>query len=439
MKKIMMKSFGKNILQIITIALILVLQAGCTSIVGGSSQPIPARASFQEADWSSKNPPETKKDYNSAVNALGYDIMQYMLDEKPDDNVFISPISLHMALSMLQNGAEGETKEQIVNLVGVLGDSSDNDVSQGINEFNNKYVNYFMNRNSDDLAITVANSYWMGNDKTASQPFVDTLKQYYDAEYYVVDFLKPNTVGTMNQWVEDKTNGLLKETVKEFDADTLSVFINTVYFKGTWREQFSEGATRHEDFYVGGAQKQVPMMFKMDTMAYVDGEDYQYVSLSYKDGMSFVIVLPDDEIGDWVSDHSGEDITAILGAEVDTYRDVKLKLPKYDFMTKMDLKVVLKALGMTDAFNRDRADFPYLIEEPLKVWVDKVFQNTKITVDEEGTEAAAVTVIEMKKESAMEIIDPVEFTCNKPFLFGIVDDETKLPLFMGIYSAEEVE
>lgn len=388
---------------------------------------VEATVDFEGEDLSSEALGQLGQEMGPSINHLGYEVMSELQRIEPDDNVLVSPLSLSMALSMLQNGATGASKEEIIALIG-------DDTS--INENNMQLLAYLNGKDSEALSLSIANSYWMSHDRTPNQVFVDTLGQYYDADYHTVDFMKTSTVPTMNQWVEDKTKGMIKDTFDGFDSDTLSVLVNTVYFKGAWTETFPEALTKQQDFHVGDASIKVPMMTHKKHIRYNQGTDEQSVILPYKKGMSFVILLPNGNVNEWLENHTAHDLSVIMAGDGLINQAVKLSLPKFEYETEMDLKTLLMALGMEKAFIPEQAEFTEIIEENLTVWVDKIFQKTRIIVDEEGTEAAAVTVVEMKATSAEAPEEPIVMVCDRPFIFAITEDKTELPLFMGVYSGK---
>ena len=154
---------------------------------------------------------------------------------------------------MIQNGAEGDTKDQITTLLGE---------EANLNEAYKNIMLYLTQDSDENQVLAIANSYWMRNDLTPKQAFIDTLKAAYDAEVYISDFTSSDTVDNMNQWVEEQTNGMLKDTIDQLDPDTLSILRNTIYFKGTWVDQFEENATSDQDFYVTEADTKTVSMKK---------------------------------------------------------------------------------------------------------------------------------------------------------------------------------
>jgi len=360
--------------------------------------------------------------------ALGMEVLRSLWLDNPESNHLISPVSLSFALAMLQNGAQGDTKEQITALLGE---------EENLNEAYKNIMLYLTQGSDEDRALAIANSYWMRDDLTPKQAFIDTLKASYDAEVYISDFTSNDTLDAMNQWVEDQTNGMLKDTIDQLDPETLSILMNTIYFKGTWVDEFQANATSEQNFYTTEDEtKTVNMMHQTNTYNYYEDETCQSVVLPYIGGTEMVVILPKDTLNKYMESVSDEALGSIVVGDGFEYNSVILSLPKFTFEAKNDLNDILKNLGMIDAFSEGTADFSLMSEENQPVWVSRIFQNTKIDLDEAGTEAAAVTVVEMKTTAAMPAEEPVEMTCERPFLFIIKNSVTDLPIFMGTYSGE---
>ncbi|HAS72921.1 MAG TPA: hypothetical protein DCS67_02110 [Clostridiales bacterium UBA8960] len=363
----------------------------------------------------------------SASSRLGYDLMQVFAK---GENTLISPISLSFALAMLLNGAEGETLDGILK---VMGESS----VEGLNTRYNGLLSSLTKSGdtSDDKSLTVllGNSFWIRELLEPKQDFVDTLVKNYDAEVYKSDFSDPKTVDQINKWVEDKTNGLLKDTLDSISGETIAYLMNTVYFNGAWLYAYSPEATYDDSFYPieGGAQS-VKMMHQTRHLDYYEDDSVQVAAFPYHGGMTMKVVLPKEDLMSLMRDTSFETLESWLGATGETNARLYVSMPKFEYDVKNSLSEPLKALGMSLAFEPFRADFSSMVDIALQnVYVSDIFQNCKIINDEKGTEAAAVTVVEMVVTSAPVEVTPIDFNCNKPFLYVIEEDVTGAILFMG--------
>jgi serine protease inhibitor len=285
------------------------------------------------------------------------------------------------------------TKDQITALLGE---------EENLNEAYKNIMLYLTQDSGENQALAIANSYWMRDDMTPKQAFIDTLKASYDAEVYISDFNRTDTVYSMNQWVEEQTNGMLKDTIDQLDPDTLSILMNTIYFKGTWVDEIEANATSDQIFYVTeDITETVSMMHQTNSFNYYEDETCQTIVLPYIGGTEMVVILPKDTLNNYMLSVTDEVLGTLVVGDGFEYNSVRLSLPKFTFDAKNDLNDILKSLGMIDAFSKEVAEFGLMIEEAQPVWVSRIFQNTKIDLDEAGTEAAAVTVIEMKTESAL--------------------------------------
>jgi serpin B len=238
----------------------------------------------------------------------------------------------------------------------------------------------------------------------------------------------------MNQWVEDQTNKLLKGTIKEIAPETIAYLMNTVYFKGTWRNEYPESLTNKEAFYTTTQDSSfINMMHKTESLPYYEDELCQMTSLSYYGGSSMVVVLPKGDIDEYLKDLDDEILQNILVNGKDNNQRLQLSLPKLDIEVHNPLKELLANQGMEKAFSPNEAEFQSMIEVAGEnVYVSDIFQNARIILDEKGTEAAAVTVVDMNVTSAQVPSEPIVFECNKPFLYIIKDDASGAILFVGI-------
>jgi len=358
------------------------------------------------------------------INKTGLEVFRKLYENDKSVNILFSPLSLTSALSMLENGASGISQTEIIDVLNLESDGT-------LNETYNSLINHFneISNLEKDYTTTVnlSNSFWFKRDNLKiRENYLNTIKENYDGDVYTVDFSDVTTKDTMNAWIEDKTNGLLKDTIKETDAYDISYLINTLYFKGQWTDEFSDYYTKEEEFTLSNMNTvSVQMMHKEDRYKYYESDDVQIICLDYSDASMYVI-LPRGSLEDFMSRYNQTTIH-----EFD-YQTVDLYFPKFKFSSQNDLKDILKSLGMPSVFNAQTAEFMNMTDSD-KVYISKVLQNTTIEVDEEGTEAAAVTVLEM--ETTEMPVEPEEIpvmNCNKPFMFVIKDKLSGCDLFIGI-------
>lgn len=369
-----------------------------------------------------------KEDYKKIVslnNQLGLDLLS-VVEADINGNTFISPTSLYMALSMVYNGADGVTKTEISK---VLKTEKIN-----LSELNNSNVSLMamlLQRNSNKIQLNIANSIWLNDDYHFRKEFAQTNKDYFNAKIQGIDVHDSQSPKIINDWVKKSTNNKIKEIADDpLDTDLVAMLINTIYFKGEWKQEFDKKKTENQTFYLeDGTTKDVPLMTLKGKLAYMENENFQAVSLPYGDEqMSMKVFLPkensslgefkkmltNDNWKKWNAEFSSKEGTVLL--------------PKFQLEYEVLLNESLKKLGMTTAF--DHANFKKMIKENVPLYISKVKQKTFIDVNEKGSEAAAATSVEISKESAIKD-EFFHMIVNRPFFITITDDETGTILFIG--------
>lgn len=404
----------------LSIILIFILLVGCT--MNQPKSQIGSNVSF--ADTSLDKVSSTFRDSVDASNQLGYDLLIHI---QTGDNTLFSPVSLSMALAMAHNAASGETAENIAQVMG------DKDPAM-INPHYNALIAH-LNRENDADKIQIGNSFWIRDTLEAKQTFVDVLSKDFNAEIHSADFADNNTLNLINAWVEEKTNGLLKDTLTEIDASTIAYLMNTVYFKGQWVNAFDERSTSPLPFYLeDGASKPVPMMTQTTSFQYYENNEVQVAALPYKDKTRMVIYLPKGNLTDFMATYDYVKIADLTSDAHFVNARLALSLPKFEYTVSNPLKMPLIEMGMTLPFDEGEADFSNMVEiKNENVYIGDIFQNARIINDEGGTEAAAVTVIEFEVTSMPIVDEAIVFNCNKPFFYVIEDVTTGAALFMGTY------
>ena len=347
--------------------------------------------------------------------AAGTDLALQLFKATADgssENLLISPLSIWLALSMTANGAEGETLSQMETLLG-----GDIDLDE-LNEYLNSYVASLKSDKKSTLSI--ANSIWFRSAKEGmiSKDFLQKNADYYGAAAYSSPFDK-STVNDINNWVKQNTDGMIEKLLDGIDSDAFMYIINAMAFEAEWSNTFTD---------INGVEKQVKMM---------SSKEYRYVTVDGAKGFlkdyngakySFAAFLPDEDvpIGDFITSLDAGKLKSAFENETDT--TVLARIPKFSYSYGTELKNTLSALGMTSAFDGS-ADFSGIAGKPGDIFIDSVIHKTFIAVDELGTRAGAVTSVSVK-EMAMPV-DPVQIYLDRPFVYMIIDNETKLPLFMG--------
>lgn len=336
-------------------------------------------------------------------------------------NTLISPLSVMMALAMTANGAEGETLSQMEAVLGM-------ELGQ-LNEFSSEYLTHL----SKELQI--ANSIWFREDArvTLGDSFGEANKNYYGADIYKRAF-DQTTVDEINTWVEDRTNGMIKEALKEISAESVMYLINALAFEADWDVPYTEHNLQDDVFTTSwGSKQDIQLMFSEEDYYFEDekmtgvmkpylGREYAFVALMPNEGVS---------ISEYAESLNGEYLHQLLLSPQE--QKVHTWIPPFELEYEVEMSEILKKMGMELAFDTDYADFSKLgssMEE--NIFINSVFHKTFIEVSLEGTKAGAVSIIEMANGAAMPEVElPKEVKLNRPFIYMIIDMDTKVPVFMG--------
>lgn len=339
-----------------------------------------------------------------------------------DENLMLSPLSAAAVLTMLRNGAEGNTAEQIHLMLGYDG--------QTLEEVNDIYQQLVpqLEQADPDVEIAIANAVFYRKDFEVKKPYADVIKNRFSAEMEGLDFQKPSALKTINGWAEKNTRGKIPKVMDQISADAVMFLMNALYFKGSWTNPFDKNRTRPAPFYLAdGTSVEVDMMNGTIPARSARGTDYSAIELTYNRGnFAMIVLMPDNTPGQWIENFSGDDwqqLTRQLDA-AETPRKIAVTMPRFAFEFEKILNDHLKALGMMDAFDASKADLSAISDRDI--FVSFVKQNTFIEVNEEGTEAAAVTSIGIEVTSM-----PPAFVVNKPFVFAIRERTTNALLFIG--------
>jgi len=357
-------------------------------------------------------------------NKFGLKLFKEIIREESDSNVFISPLSVAMALGMTYNGAAGETQKAMQRTLELEGFT--------LEEVNQCYQHLIESLTQLDpkVQFDLANSIWYRLGLVPREEFVSLCQKYFDALVRDLDFSHPDAADTINGWVEENTNGKIKNLVEKPISGEIAMFlINTIYFNGAWTYQFDKDETKEAWFYLpDNSRKHCMMMEQRGLFGYYENEAFKAVDLPYGDGdFSMTIFLPhgrvdiDSLVGELSPENLNYWISCFEEDSVDVY------LPRFKLEYGKNLNAVLKSLGMEIAFIPGEADFSKMYET-LGVWISKVIHKSFVEVNEEGTEAAAATVVVMSYGGGPSglIIE-----INRPFLFMIRENVSGTILFIG--------
>jgi serine protease inhibitor len=359
-------------------------------------------------------------------NAFGLKLFREIhAQEDAGKNLFISPLSVAMALGMTYNGAAGATQEAMQETLELEGLS--------LEEVNQSYRSLIDLLADLDPTVEwlLANSIWYREGFPVLPEFLEVNQEYFDAEVAALDFASPDAAPTINNWVSENTNGRIEEIVDDPIAwDIVMFLINAIYFKGDWTLQFDKTLTADRRFTLAdGSQKLVPMMTYPDPVevGYFRDEHVEALDLTYGGkAYSMTILLP-------VGDSDIESLVGSLDAErwqgiVDgiAAAEFNVVMPKFTLEYELEMRNVLTALGMGIAFQDGVADFSKICCTPGAIWIGKVKHKTFVDVNEEGTEAAAATSVAMVCSATPTV------EVNRPFLFAIRERFSGTILFMGL-------
>lgn len=356
---------------------------------------------------------------------LAVELFQSSVLESMEENVLISPLSIQLALAMTANGAEGETREEMEALLG--GEISLED----LNEYLYSYVNNLPSE--EKYKLQIANSIWFRDDEGRLQVEKDFLQKnadYYRAQAYKAAF-DDQTLKDINNWVKNNTDGLIDSILNQIDDDAVMYLINALVFDAEWQHVYDKSAVYQGKFTnISGTEKSVDMMHSEETVYLQDEKATGFMKPYNGSKYSFAALLPNEgvDIYEYIEGLTGEELMETLSTP--QLGMVMATLPKFSYEYDLTMNDVLKELGMPSAFSGDTADFSKMAQSSRgNIYIGEVLHKTFISVDELGTKAGAVTKVQMNDESAP--MSEWVVTLNRPFVYMIIDNETKLPVFIG--------
>ncbi|CAH1227841.1 hypothetical protein PAECIP111891_06185 [Paenibacillus allorhizoplanae] len=362
-----------------------------------------------------------------ASNEFGMQLHRQLVQTEQDKkkNIFISPTSISLALAMAYNGSKGETQASMAKTLGWQ-DMSLDEMNRG-----NETLMSLLQKPGSDVNVRIANSLWLRKGTSFNSNFTKTNQAFYNAKVTELNFYSPEATNTINDWVNKNTNGKIPRMVESIDPKEVLILMNAVYFNGGWKKEFQLSGTKEESFKLpDGSSKQVQMMSQTGTYEYLQEEGYQAIRLPYGQGqMDMLIILPDESSSlGALHDKLWADPERWYKSFQSSRGEIKLPRLKIEYSEK--LKEPLKAMGMTLPFDEIHADFSGIAPVPPNLFISAVTHKSFIEVNEKGTEAAAVTSVQMAGASA-PIDEPFQMTINRPFFFAIEDRQTGVWLFVG--------
>ena len=357
-----------------------------------------------------------------AVPSFAFGLFQDIVSNDGSDIVFLSPLSASLALSMTANGASETTRQEMLSVLGF--DCSIKEV----NEYNRSVMDLFTSE-PDGVELNAANSIWVSDAFPLKGRFCRTVRKNYDAMVTNLDFSDPASPSVINRWCADNTAGRIDKMIEAIDPATQLYLLNALYFKGLWTTPFDTALTREDIFHGDSNDSQVKFMYNKAYFPYYIGPEGSMVELPYGDDRNFVmdVIIPPDGLSadEFVIGLDSESLSRLSsGLQTD---EIRLMLPSFKAEYDVSLNAALQRLGMKEAFTSS-ADFSDMSKEPLMI--SEVRQKTFIEVNEEGSEAAAITSVSMMRASLGP--EPVRFAVDRPFVFLIRERTSGTVLFMGL-------
>jgi len=358
-------------------------------------------------------------------NEFGIELFTKVAGEE-DKNLMLSPLSASAALTMLLNGCDGETYDQ---LKGTLKYPENMTINE-INEVYGSLVSQLLDVDPK-VKLALANAIFYRQGFSVKSPFLNTMNADFDAEIAGLDFGLPSALTTINKWASDNTNGKIPKVLDEISGDAVMFIMNALYFKGDWSYQFDKDLTSDRAFYTNGTSSIDVSTMKGDVGSRVSyGTGYRAIEMPYgQTNFTMVVIVPEGTITEFNATFDAEKWNTITSAfdNQEEFGELTVYMPKFKFSYEKYLNDQLQSMGMLDAFVPGLANLSGISD--ASIFVSFVKQNTFVEVDEKGTEAAAVTTIGIEITSYPP--QPREFAIDKPFVFAIRERTTNTLLFIG--------
>lgn len=375
------------------------------------------------------NKEEISEEVTNNNSEFATDIFRELNKEDSNKNIFISPFSISTALTMTYNGAVGETKKEMEEALRYL--------NININEVNQTYKNLipYLNQVDNEIDLDINNSIWYKQGEKIKENFIDTNKKIFNAKVEQLNFSNPKSANIINSWIKESTKGKIEKMLEPpIPSDIVMYLINAVYFKGSWTVEFDEEDTFDSIFTdINGEKQNIRMMKRKGEIYYSIGKDYKTIKLPYgKEKISMYFILPEKnkEINNFIKELNGEKIEEMKKGLRKT-ENVNIQIPRFKMEYGIkNLNESLSNMGMPKAFTK-QADFSDIGDN---LSISEVLHKAVVEVNEEGSEAAGVTVVGIKTTS---ISEPKSFIANRPFVFFIAEEDTGTILFLGKYGLVE--
>jgi serine protease inhibitor len=373
-------------------------------------------------------------DVAAADNAFGFRLLNAVQKTIPGGNVVLSPVSAALNLTMVLNGAGGETRQEMLSALSLGGAELG-----AINEANAQLIKVIRTP-AQTITLSMADSLWVDSRHVTLRPdYVKQMRAWYDAETADLEFSNPSAAARINSWASKETNGRISKVIERIDPSDLLLLLNAVYFKGQWTQKFDKAQTQQRDFTIAeGSVKQVPRMAQSGRFDYFETPQLQAIRLSFGDGaLAMEVFLPAkaSSLGALEAELTAEHWTSWQAQYAP--RPGTIELPRFELKSNYRLEQPLRALGMTRAFQPDGAQLVDMFSSAPgqlrtgRFFISSVLQSTYWKVDEEGSEAAAVTTTGIRTSAVVRPLQPFRMIVDRPFFCAIEDRRSGALLFVG--------
>jgi serine protease inhibitor len=378
--------------------------------------------------------PSASVDVAAADNAFGFHLLNAVQKTIPSGNVVLSPVGAALNLSMALNGADGPTRQEMLDALSLSGSEVG-----AINTANAQLIK-IIRTPAKSITLSVADSLWVDSRRATLRPdYVKQTQAWYDAEMADLDFSDPSAAPRINSWASKETHGMIPKVIDRIDPADLALLLNALYFKGQWEHKFDKARTQQRDFTLaGGSVKQVPRMAQSGHFDYFETPEMQAIRLSFGDGdlvMKLLLPAKSSSLGALEAELSPEHWKAWQAQYAP--RSGTIELPRFELKSNYRLNEPLQTLGMRRAFYPDSGQFTGMFSsapgQPRagRFFISSVLQSTYWKVDEEGSEAAAVTTTGIRATAVVRQEQPFQMIVDRPFFCAIEDRRSGALLFVG--------
>ncbi len=373
---------------------------------------------------------KVSNDFREAYADFALKLMNESRSEFEGDALLVSPLSAMIALGMTANGAESETLAEMEKVLG--GGIS-------IEKLNEQLFNYTSSLvSTDDARFNLANAVWVTSDPAFSinRNFVETIENTFDADIVAADL--PKSIDDINGWAKEETFGMIPSILNDgdLDASTVMVLLNALALDALWANQADKYACFEDEFKGTDENIQKVTFMRTECEGYIEGKGVTGIVKNYKGGnYAFLALLPESDVYEYAASLDGKDLLKLYDKRIKATGGVEVsaKIPHFSFDCKIEMKEVLKKMGIVKAFSSSEADLSGLgTDSRGNLYISRVIQKTHIDLDNSGTRAAAVTAVTVKAEGGVINAKFYSVNFDRPFLYAIIDTENGLPIFVGV-------